>query len=183
VTGPSHQNDDAWLQPSEALGRFKPPPVEATQADARALDHGAEMRYGFRVLDLGLLIPPRVTGEVLDRPRVFLVPNTPAWLRGLCNVRGNLVPVFNLRELLGHEGAAQDSRWVLVLGEGEAAAALDIDTLPVPVESMRRPSGRPPVPAALRDHLRDALLAGDQVWLDVDIDRFLRSLAPRIAAG
>jgi chemotaxis signal transduction protein len=183
VTGSSQRLGDTWLPPSEALGRFAPGPAEHGQADGAPAQHEAELRYGFRVLDLGLLVPARLTGEVLDRPRVFLVPNTPPWLRGLCNVRGNLVPVFDLRQLLGTQPTATESRWVLVLGEGDAAAGLDIDTLPTPVGTTRRPSGRPPVPAALREHLRDALLAGDQVWLDVDLDRFLRSLAPRIAAS
>jgi twitching motility protein PilI len=177
------RSDSTWLPPGEALGRFVPDPHGGAVTDASPAAVQDAIRYGFRVGDLGLLIPPRVTGEVLDRPRVYLVPNTPPWLRGLCNVRGNLVPVFDLHAILGTGESDREQRWVLVLGEGENAAGLNVDNLPIPVAATHRPSARPPVPAALREHVHQALLAGSDLWLELDLDGFLRSLAPRIRAG
>ena len=183
MTGSPQHFGDACLRPSEALGRLTPSVTDTPCPETPTTEFGTQVRYGFRVLALGLLIPERVIGQVLDRPRVFPIPNTPSWLRGLCNLRGDLVPVFDLRELLGTEAAGNDGRWVLVLGVGEEAAAFDIDSLPVRIDSTHHPSGRPPVPAALGDHVHTTLLAGDDLWLDVDWQGFLRSLGPRIAAG
>jgi chemotaxis signal transduction protein len=54
----------------------------------------AGQRYATRTEQIIEVIPP-----VTARP----VPETPAWLRGLINYRGRLVPLLDVPRLLGHE--------------------------------------------------------------------------------
>ncbi|PPQ36252.1 purine-binding chemotaxis protein CheW [Rhodoblastus acidophilus] len=46
-------------------------------------------------------LPVRVVREILDHERAFRVPNGPRHFLGLCNVRGQGVPVIDLRMRLG----------------------------------------------------------------------------------
>ena len=61
--------------------------------------------------------------EVVDPPPVTAVPNAPAWVPGLANIRGNIVPLVNLRKKLAMapRPAAADPRIVVaeVALEGE----------------------------------------------------------------
>ncbi len=57
-------------------------------------------RYGFRIAELGFLIPQGAHSTLIDNALVFPVPNTINWLRGLINVRGSMVPVYDLGRML-----------------------------------------------------------------------------------
>lgn len=57
-------------------------------------------RYGFRIADLGLLIPQGAHSTFIENTPIFSLPNTTDWLKGLVNVRGSIVPVFDLGKML-----------------------------------------------------------------------------------
>lgn len=46
-------------------------------------------------------LPIGVVREILDHREAFRMPNAPAWLRGLTDVRGEMVPMVDLRVRLG----------------------------------------------------------------------------------
>ena len=62
--------------------------------------HEETFRYGFRIADLGFLIPQGAHSTFIDNADVFPVPNTNNWLRGLVNIRGSMIPVFDLGRML-----------------------------------------------------------------------------------
>jgi hypothetical protein len=93
----------------------------------------APMRYGFRVGACGFLIGAGVVSEVVLQPTLYPLPMAPQSLAGLLNLRGNIVPVFDLRRHLNPHAAGADISRVLVLDPGPAAAGFAIDGLPQPV--------------------------------------------------
>ncbi len=156
-----------WLNPSAALNRFKPPPGIMTGITAPVERRRA--RYGFRIGDIGLLIGRDTSSEVLDRMPVYPLPKAPGWLLGLINLRGNLVPVFDMRLMLDLEqgGDTPDQRRLLILGRGEEAVGVMVDGLPQSAatdHSIRLP----PLPAALRPYIAKAYMHDKTIWLEFD---------------
>ena len=58
---------------------------------------------GFRVGEGQLVVATDDIDEVLRLPRVTRVPGAKGWLRGLANLRGNLMPVVDLHAFLSGE--------------------------------------------------------------------------------
>lgn len=48
-------------------------------------------------------LPMKNILEIQQLPQVTYLPNLPAWIPGVCNLRGNIVSVVDLKQLLGFE--------------------------------------------------------------------------------
>lgn len=178
-------NDEAanvprrWLKPSAALNRFKPPPRSTTSGIAPVERRRA--RYGFRIGGIGLLIGQDTTSEVLEQASVYPLPNTPPWLLGLVNLRGNLIPVFDAKLFLELEdGGAREKRRLLVLDQGDKAVGIFIDGLPRVATTDHALSRLPPLPTMLRNHIASAYAQDDIVWLEFDHQGFFQALGERV---
>jgi purine-binding chemotaxis protein CheW len=84
--------------------------------------------------------------EIVPLPPVTRVPNAPAHVRGVANLRGRILPVVDLRVRLGSRPAA-DHRYVSVivvhLSDGVAGLIVDgvADMLDVQPHQVRSPAG------------------------------------------
>lgn len=168
-----------WLVPSSALNKFAGNSQSYLKGNSRQAER---TRYGVRVGRLGILILEHSLSEVIENAPIYPLPNTPKWLVGLMNLRGNMVPVFDLRDLCAFPVPENDSPFILVLDKGTQAAAILIDTLPLTLRALRNLSEMPPVPADLSAHAAVAYLQDDDVWVDLDHRSLFQSLAARIAA-
>jgi twitching motility protein PilI len=82
----------------------------------------------FRVERTVLLTPRDEVREVLRVPSVTRVPGARHWVRGLANVRGQLLPLTDLRAWLRGSGApASRSARVLAVNHGRVPAGLIVD--------------------------------------------------------
>jgi chemotaxis signal transduction protein len=144
-----------------------------------AADTGAEeiLRYGFRVADIGLLLGSQVGAELVSRMPVSPIPNAPAWLQGLMNLRGNLVPVVDVAAVLGLESDAKASPLVLVFGKGDRAVGVRIAAAPEALKGMAPIAELPPLPERLAAHAGSGYLQGQAFWVDFKHDSFFESLA------
>lgn len=161
-----------WLPPVEALERFEPPPgmvLAAAVEEKRA-------RYGFRISTLSFLIKPGCSSEVLFKPDIWDLPGSSPWLKGLVNLRSNLVPVFDLRLLFDLPGDGAATRRLLVLDQGDKAVGLLIDDFPKPLLDMSYLPSLPQLPEELRTHVRGGYIKGDSVWLEFDHESFFENL-------
>lgn len=59
-----------------------------------------DLRYGYRLGELGFLLPESVSLEVVANPNIFPIPNTVEWMKGLISVRGNFATVFDMGGML-----------------------------------------------------------------------------------
>jgi twitching motility protein PilI len=170
---------EKWLTPSAALTRFNPPQgvVTAIQTAQRK----QRSRYGFRVGDIGLLIHQDTTSEVIEKIPIYSIPHMPYWVPGLINLRGNLLPVFNLKLFLGLEQDSQEKQWLLILGAGERAISVFSDGLPRIVDTSHPLERVPPLPMALRPHISRAYAEEGTIWSEFDHERFFQSVAAQIA--
>ena len=83
----------------------------------------------FSVLGSRLVMPLREVVEMLPFPPVVTrVPGAKAWVRGVANIRGNLLPLIDLQSFLGGSPISPDrhSR-VLVINHEEIFAGLLVE--------------------------------------------------------
>ncbi|HQS57014.1 MAG TPA: chemotaxis protein CheW [Gallionellaceae bacterium] len=162
-----------WLLPSVALDRFEPP-EGMVLSDTVEKEAG---RYGFRVGSLGLLMQLGVGSEVMELPAIWTLPGAPPWLLGLINLRGNLVPVFELRILLGMEPRVADQKpLVLVFDQGEKAVGILIEDFPVPLSALHALPNLPQLPTALSGHVRTGYVKDSSIWLEFDHSSFFEEI-------
>lgn len=97
--GPVDSDGERLLEALRTLeARFRENAVGLPQREA-LLDIWAGVL--FRTGEGSLLAPLEEIGEVLEVPRdVTAVPATKAWVFGIANNRGTLLPIFDLREFL-----------------------------------------------------------------------------------
>lgn len=170
-------------EPVSALNAaWTPPAVETEPGSADAISEMLQCMC-FRVGALGLLFPANAAREVIAPPPVSRVPNTVSWLRGLANVRGELVPVVDMAGALGVARQAGVPAYLMIFGHGETAIGLVIDGLPrlFNVSVSQRLPDRPETPVLLDDSVIAAYEHAGRIWLDIDLDALFDTFARRIA--
>lgn len=161
-----------------------------------------EYKHGFQIGSFRLLHDSREVVEVLQPQKVSPIPNVPDWLLGLTNIRGNLVPVFDLLqyfETLGHEGEVNESgligerapssekQWMLVFGSGQRSAVTFIDGLPVQLRftegttALAGGDASAQVPEKLRPFSMGIFRVDNHDWVQVDFDKIFMTLGETIA--
>ncbi|MBK6686357.1 MAG: purine-binding chemotaxis protein CheW [Deltaproteobacteria bacterium] len=113
--------------------------------------------------------------EIIPMTKIAPVPDTPAYLPGVINLRGRVIPVMSLRRRFGL--ADEATRPVVVVVQHESTAAgLVVDgvrsVMNFPADTIRRPgrsadeSGRPSL-------IKGIATQGEQLHLVLDPDRLL----------
>jgi twitching motility protein PilI len=182
------------LCPTVALSsgfEFEPMPAaplpEAAAGLSRAADTaggaGPQLREGFRIGALGLMIRYEAGSELTDLPQTYRLPNAPEWFPGMANLHGSLVPVFDLARYVGVQPTPGVKPMLLVLGHGADAAGVVIDGLPerLRFDDEQRIAGSF-VPLALQGCIAGACLIGERSWLDLDPPALLARLEGELAA-
>jgi len=94
------------------------------QIDAPGLWRG----IGFRVGDRYFVSSIAEVSEILTMPPLTVVPGSRSWLLGVANVRGNLVPVIDLRDFVdGVRSQTTEASRVLLVRQHGGNAGLLVD--------------------------------------------------------
>ena len=110
-------SDTATLTPYEALAEYERRSLaHAAGAPEQVEAPGLWRGIGFRVGDRHFVSSIAEVTEILTPPALTTVPGARSWLLGVANVRGNLVPVVDLRDFVGvGRGSGGDAARVLVV--------------------------------------------------------------------
>jgi twitching motility protein PilI len=101
----------------------------------------------------------------------------------MTNLRGALVPVFDLHAIFGHAAAVdRHTQMGLILDKGEHAVAVTVSDYPQVLTDLRPLLELPPLPSALRPFVSTAYGRTESIWVDFDHRRFFQSLSERMAA-
>jgi purine-binding chemotaxis protein CheW len=112
-------------------------------------------------------------------PRITLVPRVPHWMRGVTNMRGDILSVIDMRGFLGLDGVAPATARMLVvrLLDEPFAAGLLVDAVDrivaVPRDHITAPAS--PIDGPLAPFLGGVFQIGDRLVAMLDVDRLLRS--------
>jgi purine-binding chemotaxis protein CheW len=158
-----------------------PAPVHQLRPDAT---HGLQLREGFRIGDLSLMIRYENGSELLEMPPIFRLPNAPPWFSGIANLHGTLVPVFDLARYLGVEHLPGEKPMLLVLEHGLDAAGVVIDGMPSRLRfDAADHSDDAPIPQALEGCVSQTYWANEKTWMDLQVNGLLSKLNDELAAA
>lgn len=166
--------------PSQALApKINYIDVDAGSVAASEDYQDSQLLHGFKIDNLGILLESEMTSELLTNLSVCSLPNTNQALYGMANLRGNTIPVFDLRFLFGMPEC--EYKYFLVIGTGEDSVSILLDEVPVQIDvgEQEKLNAFPPIPSVLRPHVTNAYYA-DNLWVECDLMRFFESLSDHI---
>ena len=163
--------------PVEALWRMQ----QEARADGnvRPGQDQDETRWGglaFEVGEIRLVTELTSVVDILDCPTVTPLPGTQSWLKGVCNVRGNIYSVVDLGVYLGVTSplAANEGR-IMVVNDRELGC-----TLLVPkIFGLRYFSEQQLLPdtsglaEVIQPYAKQAFKLDDQLWGVLDLNRLV----------
>lgn len=86
------------------------------------------LAVAFKIGEINLVTPVGEVAELLTYPALSRVPGTKSWVRGIANVRGNLLPLMDLKDYLTREPTRLNLRSrVLVVNHAGVFAGLLVD--------------------------------------------------------
>ena len=170
------------ISPEEALGRFDKPDISLLGIND-SLEEYHQQRYGFKISGIGFLIHPNTLCEVMKNFNVYPIPNTKPWMHGLVNLRGNLIPVYDLSLQLELSKEPMKHENLLIVDRGQDSAGILIDGLPVPCDTSEWPNlpRAPRLPSGLSECVSDAYSIDDVLWLGFDHQAFFRKAMEEVA--
>ncbi len=180
--------------PSEALQQFTPPDVVSDDVKSIQL----ETRYGVHMGELNMLIPEHGGSEVLLQPPVFNIPHTPSFFLGVCNIRGNIVPIYDLflayvlnraseqtndddqEQQVPDRRSRSRQKKILILGSGEQSIGLAIELLPIVIpvtEETQRINELQPLPDRLMKFVLGGYVIDNRHWYEIDFLNLIKDLS------
>ncbi len=135
-----------------------------------------EIRFGYSIGYFDFVLEKKLVTEIVIEPTIFPVPNGPNWLKGMINLRGNILPVFDLTQILTANLKSSPGHYVLVVDEGVNALALLIDALPKSLPNPIAAEGVGEINNISADYLTPGVVSEDKNWIELDI----KALAKRM---
>lgn len=173
---------DSKEHPVEILWRMQ----QEAMAGETQLQEAEESKWGglaFGVGELRLVTELTSVNDVLDCPTVTPLPGTQPWLRGLCNVRGNLFSVVDLGVYLNVAlpQATKEGR-LLVVNDGELGCCLLVSKIfgLRHFDEEQQSQDIAVLDRAIQPYVTQAFLHNDELWgvLDLNLlvtdEKFLR---------
>jgi twitching motility protein PilI len=139
------------------------------------------LRYGFSIGSLNFIYDAQIACELVKGATIYSVPNTPTWMLGLINLRGSLVPVFNLERYFDFKEEEDSHKLLLVLGKGEKAVAFQLKKYPQLLNNLTQLDRLPKLIPKIEGYIL-AAYAAEQIWLELDKDKFFSTLGEKVCA-
>jgi twitching motility protein PilI len=156
-------------RPFELLKELEKRSRSVTAGNAPEAAAGHEwVGVAFRIGGETFLVAREETREVLGYPAVITrIPGAKNWVKGLANIRGQLLPMLDLRQFLG-SGATSPGRntRIVVANHREIPAGLIVDEV-VGFRRFAEPefnSEPPPTVIRCDSYLAGAFRRGGEVW-------------------
>ncbi len=137
-------------------------------------------RYGFRLGSLGFLIPEGMQSTLIENATVYPIPNTVHWLKGLINVRGALIPVFDLGTM-SEANITTAKKSVMVIKMGKRSMAVAIDSGQSIEQSTLSPFDST-IPEQLITFSKQIYQVQKTCWIEFDFMKCLNHFEHRIPA-
>ena len=92
-------------------------------------DEGMLQLVGFDIGSEQFGVDILMVQEIIRSAKVTAVPNSPEFVEGVINLRGNIIPVVDLRKRLYLYDEASESKrsWILILNIGERVVGFIVD--------------------------------------------------------
>lgn len=150
--------------------------------NAKGLPTGAKVvadwvGIGFKLAGKRLIAPMSEVAEILPPPKTIRVPGVLSWVKGLANIRGNLMPVLDMNKFLNSQAIDKrsDSRVLIIDRDGVVAALLveEVFGLRRFKPDMRKDLDSS-VKGSLEPYLEGAFVDDQNEWFIFSVDRLVQ---------
>jgi purine-binding chemotaxis protein CheW len=116
-------------------------------------------------------LPLQNTLEIDVSPEVIPLPNLPQWVLGICNLRGDIVSVVDIKQILclTPGGTAAAGKLILIRNNGECTAII-VDNIGGMLSVYDRDKKKPPEDTAFSNFVQETLISGRQTIHLLDLD-------------
>lgn len=84
----------------------------------------------FTLSDEAYAVPVRFVTEIVRLQKTFAIPDVPAYVRGVINLRGKVIPLLDVRSRFGMpDNGYTDRTVVVVVEQGDAPTGLVVDAV------------------------------------------------------
>lgn len=132
----------------------------------------------FDVAGEAFALPMDRVSEVAVMPRITRVPGSPPFVRGMVNLRGNVLPVLDLALRFGL-GRSREASWLVVVSCDDELLGLAAEAVGK-IAGLPRSSIVPPpprLPAAAAAYLEGVARVAGRFVIMLDLDRLLEGCA------
>lgn len=139
------------------------------------------LRYGFRIGPWGFLFPENCPGEIVYDPDICPIPHTRSWMPGVMILRGNLIPIFDLHDLLLDAPLGPHKPMVLILEQGKQALGFMLKEPPQWLsELVETPITVADLPNPVAAQISKVYRKQETSWLAFDKTEFFTFLAESV---
>lgn len=123
---------------------------------------------GFGLMGRRFVVPMNEISEMLEVPAYTRLPGVQPWVKGVANVRGRLLPLFDLAAFFGSKVSSQrKQRRVLILDRDELYSGLIVDQVfgmqHFPVDTFHQHDDE--FPQAISPYVEGAYRQGENEWI------------------
>lgn len=137
-------------------------------------------RYGYKISAMNFLVPENTVSEVIQNPNIFSLPNSPSWIEGLINIRGNIIPVMNIGNYLKNtNGEKLNNILVLDKADNKDAIAIMISDLPASLEIGESNKATNEYPEAINDFIENGFNQNNTNWVEFNPQKLFKKLADK----
>lgn len=174
----SEQPKIEWLEENEKL-------IEKLETAFRAIPEKnrsdkVNQFYGLELNSVHLLIGNNTSSELLEDNTIFSLPFSAEWIIGVANVRGDVVPIINLEQLISGNIIEQtlNNTKIIIVGKGENAIGILLNQLPKPINfsNNEKLSDFTNLPEIISKHTDHAYVREDVTWVCINFSSFIQSL-------
>lgn len=165
--------ESTMIKPSEALNRFSP--LKQLPIAARTIEIETQLRYGFLIDNIGLIMDEALGSEIVNKISICGIPETPPWFSGVVNIRGNIVPIFDLK-MIFNSNEKTNSQKILIIGKESKAAGIMIDELPHALPELDITKDLSSVPSILSECIHNVYMKDENIWLELNYYDFFALL-------
>jgi twitching motility protein PilI len=157
------------------------PLSDLSLANSETLDNQITqgLRYGFSIGSLNFVYEANIACELVKGTTIYPIPNTPIWMLGLINLRGNLIPVFNLENYFNFKEQGDKHNLLLVLGKDDKAVAFQLKKYPQLLQNLTPLNTLPKLIPKLEGCILKAYQA-ETIWLELDKEYFFTRLGENV---
>jgi len=133
-------------------------------------------RFGFKIGRHGFVLEKTLTTEILIKPTIYTIPNSPKWVVGMVNLRSNILPVIDLSSVLRMQYVNNPGDFVLVIDKGRESIALLVDDLP---KLLKNPTQAEQVSGAeyvAEQYVQPGVMVKGDIWDQIDIKHLVHGL-------
>ena len=155
-----------------------PDPSAASVAPTSGAEKNSAQFVGFRLSDQQYAFRIEQIQEIVILDNLTRTPQVAACVEGVSNLRGAIIPIVNLRKLMGLEPKRHDSETrTIVVNVGERIMGCTVDMVTQVIRISSQDVQPPPetVVTAGADYISGFAKLADQLVILLDIDKLLAS--------